>query len=338
MPDIAVPVALAALAALMLATIVTFALRALAAPASSPDRLVAELRLAQVAALVLALMAGVSVGLAIGHGPRPDLSVEVALGGILFLVAAIAPFQDPRLALTIVAARLRCTRRHGRDASAGPAPVGPGGRMVFCRQRLSRRRGRGALLSAAAEALTGWPVALAPRRGSRGSSMRVSAAAVGVVVLSLAGAGALAGRDGRQAPPAAARAGGGQATERPRLVVFLSVDQFRRDYIERYGARWTGGLARLLKDGAVFDHAAYPYFHTITCAGHATMSTGVYPATHGLPPEHVVGSVERPRRDLHRRSPAPRTSAIAPARRRRPAGTAPTCCGYRPSPTCCASS
>ena len=66
-------------------------------------------------------------------------------------------------------------------------------------------------------------------------------------------------------------------------MVFISVDQFRRDYIERYGARWTSGLARLVKDGAVFDQAAYPYFHTITCAGHATMSTGVYPATHGLP-------------------------------------------------------
>jgi hypothetical protein len=67
-------------------------------------------------------------------------------------------------------------------------------------------------------------------------------------------------------------------------VVFLSVDQFRRDYIERYGGRWTSGLARLLKEGAVFDKAAYPYFHTITCPGHATMSTGVYPATHGVPP------------------------------------------------------
>ncbi len=102
MPDIAVPVSLGALAALMLATIVVFALRALAAP-TAPDRLVAELRLAQVAALVLALTAGVSVGLAIGHAPRPDVSVEVAVGGILGLVAAVALFQDPRLALTIVA-------------------------------------------------------------------------------------------------------------------------------------------------------------------------------------------------------------------------------------------
>jgi hypothetical protein len=103
MNDIAVPVSLAAVAALMLASIATFALRALAAPATSPDRLVAELRLAQVAALVLALLAGVSVGLAVGHAARPEVSAEVALGGMLFLVAAIAPFQDPRLALTILA-------------------------------------------------------------------------------------------------------------------------------------------------------------------------------------------------------------------------------------------
>jgi hypothetical protein len=103
MPDYAVPVSLAAVALLTLATIVFFAFRALAAPATSPDRLVAELRLAQVAALVLGLLAGVSIGLAVGHAPRSDLSVEVALGGMLFLVATVALFQDPRQALTMVA-------------------------------------------------------------------------------------------------------------------------------------------------------------------------------------------------------------------------------------------
>jgi hypothetical protein len=103
MPDYAVPVSLAAVALLTVGTIATFSLRALASPSSSPDRLVAELRLAQVAALVLALTAGVSVGLAVGHAPRADVSVEVAVGGILFLVAVIATFQDPRQALTFVA-------------------------------------------------------------------------------------------------------------------------------------------------------------------------------------------------------------------------------------------
>jgi hypothetical protein len=49
---------------------------------------------------------------------------------MLFLVAAIAPFQDPRLALTIVAlgfaAHAVTNVMHGR-----PAPVGPGGRWYF---------------------------------------------------------------------------------------------------------------------------------------------------------------------------------------------------------------
>jgi hypothetical protein len=103
MPDLAVLVSLAAVAVLILATIAAFTLRALGAPASAPDRLVAELRLAQIGALVLAVTAGVSIGLALGHQARPELSAEVALGGMLLVVAAVALFQEPRLALTLVA-------------------------------------------------------------------------------------------------------------------------------------------------------------------------------------------------------------------------------------------
>src|SRR5689334_5812023 len=44
----------------------------------------------------------------------------------------------------------------------------------------------------------------------------------------------------------------------PKLIVFISVDQFRRDYVARYGSHWTGGLARLVKDGAFFEQSAYP--------------------------------------------------------------------------------
>jgi hypothetical protein len=112
--------------------------------------------------------------------------------------------------------------------------------------------------------------------------MRAPAATVGAVLLIIAVSGGLAGTGVAQTAPVAPPAAAAEA-ERPRLIVFISVDQFRRDYVQRYGSHWTSGLARLVKDGAFYDHAAYPYFHTITCAGHATMSTGVYPATHGLP-------------------------------------------------------
>jgi hypothetical protein len=113
--------------------------------------------------------------------------------------------------------------------------------------------------------------------------MRAPAATFGAVVLILVGSGGLSSPPVALTAAATPSAAAAAEAERPRLIVFISVDQFRRDYVERYGGKWTAGLARLVKDGAFYDHAAYPYFHTITCAGHATMSTGVYPATHGLP-------------------------------------------------------
>jgi hypothetical protein len=72
------------------------------------------------------------------------------------------------------------------------------------------------------------------------------------------------------------------APRRPRLVVVLVVDQMRADYVEKYRAQWKGGLARLVNEGAWFREAAYPYLNTFTCVGHATISTGTFPATHGL--------------------------------------------------------
>jgi predicted AlkP superfamily pyrophosphatase or phosphodiesterase len=67
-----------------------------------------------------------------------------------------------------------------------------------------------------------------------------------------------------------------------RLVVMLVADQFRADYVAQYGDMWTGGLSEILTKGAVFTEAAYPYAVTKTCAGHATVATGVFPATHGM--------------------------------------------------------
>jgi len=69
---------------------------------------------------------------------------------------------------------------------------------------------------------------------------------------------------------------------RPKLLVLLVVDQFRADYITQYGHMWSKGLRRLLDHGAWFTEAAYPYLNTITCAGHATISTGTVPYKHGM--------------------------------------------------------
>ncbi|MBZ5539068.1 MAG: alkaline phosphatase family protein [Acidobacteriia bacterium] len=73
-----------------------------------------------------------------------------------------------------------------------------------------------------------------------------------------------------------------QAAARPKLVVLLVVDQMRGDYVEKFQGQWTGGLKRLVKEGAWFRAAAYPYAATETCVGHATISTGAFPAMHGM--------------------------------------------------------
>jgi len=73
----------------------------------------------------------------------------------------------------------------------------------------------------------------------------------------------------------------GQA-RRPKLIVLLMVDQMRADYVDRYQHQWSGGLRRLLSEGAWFREADYPYAGTVTCAGHASVSTGTLPSTHGM--------------------------------------------------------
>src|SRR6266849_3537139 len=69
---------------------------------------------------------------------------------------------------------------------------------------------------------------------------------------------------------------------RPKLIVVLVVDQMRGDYVDKFKGQWNGGLKRLLDEGAWFREAAYPYAATETCVGHATISTGALPATHGM--------------------------------------------------------
>src|SRR3984893_2586082 len=71
-------------------------------------------------------------------------------------------------------------------------------------------------------------------------------------------------------------------SSKPKLVVILVVDQMRGDYIDKFQQQWTGGLKRLVNEGAWFREAAYPYGATETCVGHSTISTGAFPASHGM--------------------------------------------------------
>jgi len=70
--------------------------------------------------------------------------------------------------------------------------------------------------------------------------------------------------------------------EPPRLVVVISVDQMRADYLDVFADHYEGGLRSLRENGAVFVDGHQDHALTDTAAGHATISTGVYPSRHGL--------------------------------------------------------
>jgi hypothetical protein len=80
-----------------------YAVRTSLIPMNSPDRLVAELRLAQFAALLLATMAGVYVGFAVNHETQLGVGFDVALALGFLIVAAATLVRDPYQALTILA-------------------------------------------------------------------------------------------------------------------------------------------------------------------------------------------------------------------------------------------
>ena len=77
-------------------------------------------------------------------------------------------------------------------------------------------------------------------------------------------------------PPAMA------APSKPSLVVLIAIDQFTADYLDRFGAQMTGGLARLMRDGAWYTNAHHDHAITETAPGHATLLAGRFPRSTGI--------------------------------------------------------
>ena len=70
---------------------------------------------------------------------------------------------------------------------------------------------------------------------------------------------------------------------KPRLVLLIVADQFRYDYLERFGDLFTSnGLKRLMQEGASWADANYDHVPTYTAPGHATLLTGAFPAATGI--------------------------------------------------------
>jgi hypothetical protein len=69
---------------------------------------------------------------------------------------------------------------------------------------------------------------------------------------------------------------------KPKLVVAIIADQFRYDYLLRFGNEYKEGLKQLLTRGAVFTNAQYEHFPTFTSVGHAAFLSGALPSVSGI--------------------------------------------------------
>lgn len=73
------------------------------------------------------------------------------------------------------------------------------------------------------------------------------------------------------------------AEDVPRLVVVLSIDQFRGDYYDRFRKYFgSGGFLRLVAPGRYYETCYYAHANTLTGPGHATMLTGTYAHLNGI--------------------------------------------------------
>jgi predicted AlkP superfamily pyrophosphatase or phosphodiesterase len=78
--------------------------------------------------------------------------------------------------------------------------------------------------------------------------------------------------------PAAAQ----NAPQRPTLVVMLTIDQLRPDFLTLWERQFTGGFARLLRGGAVFMNGYQDHANTETAPGHASTLSGRFPNSTGI--------------------------------------------------------
>lgn len=69
---------------------------------------------------------------------------------------------------------------------------------------------------------------------------------------------------------------------KPSLVVLIAIDQFSADYLVRFGPQLTGGIARLMRQGAWFTDAHHDHAITETAPGHATLLAGRFPRSTGI--------------------------------------------------------
>ncbi len=73
-----------------------------------------------------------------------------------------------------------------------------------------------------------------------------------------------------------------RSVSKPKLVVFITIDAMRADYLPRFEKQLTGGLARLYRGGAVFTNGFQDHAITETAPGHSATMSGRFPVHTGI--------------------------------------------------------
>ena len=69
----------------------------------------------------------------------------------------------------------------------------------------------------------------------------------------------------------------------PRLVVNITIDQLRSDYLESFAPLYSAdGFKKLMVEGVVFEQASYPFINPDRASAAATVITGTTPFYHGI--------------------------------------------------------
>ncbi len=79
-----------------------------------------------------------------------------------------------------------------------------------------------------------------------------------------------------------AKAKGEAAGTRPRLLLVVSIDQMRYDYLDRFTRLFTGGFRTLLQSSALFENARYRHANCETGPGHAVILSGRHGSHSGM--------------------------------------------------------
>jgi predicted AlkP superfamily pyrophosphatase or phosphodiesterase len=74
-----------------------------------------------------------------------------------------------------------------------------------------------------------------------------------------------------------------ESGQKPKLIIFISIDQMKAEYLDWYKAEFTGGFKRFLSEGTQFTNADLNFAPSETGPGHAALGAGSYPMHSGIP-------------------------------------------------------